>query len=289
MKKSIKRLCAFVSAGVLALTVAVTAVPNTAGADVSKAGKEAAKKEFDASGNTVYHAYFGLQQKETWIFRDEWTNPSNGLNGDKLPDKKFEETMYRSGQNGNEVQSGKVYDAELKGNGVYSVGVDELAGILTQGETNDGGVMSMLYVDTDIPVSAKDKVTISDWKLEIDGMEQTIPETVYHNEEAEAECKLIRFDPFNQYHKDQGQYPECPTVKTPNDSVKITFTVSGFDVDNPDAVEATPTPAADTAGSSSSSSSSDGGGLSSGAVAGIVIAVVVVIAIIVVVVKKKND
>lgn len=293
MRKSIKKLCALASASVLALTVAITAVPNTAGAtNVSKAGKEAAKKAFDATGNTEYHAYFGMQQDQSWIFRDEWYAEENGLNGTKIPEgQKFEETVYKSGDAGNEVQSGKVYDAVIKGNGVYSVGVDGLAGILTQGETNDGGRMMMLYCDTDIPTTAKDKVVISDLKLEIDGMEQTLPENVYYNEEAHAESNLLRFDPYNLYHKEQGQYPECPTIKTPNDSVRITFTVSGFDVDNPEAVEATPTPAADTAGSDSADSadSNNGGGLSTGAVAGIVIAVVVVIAIIVVVVKRKND
>lgn len=293
MRKSIKKLCAIASASVLALTVAVTAVPNTAGAtNVSKAGKEAAKKAFDASGNTEYHAYFGMQQEKSWIFRDEWYAEENGVNGTKIPEgQKFEETVYKSGDNGNEVQSGKVYDAVIKGNGVYSVGVDGLAGILTQGETNDGGRMMMLYCDTDMPVAAKEKITISDLKLEIDGMEQTLPENVFFCEESETESGLLRFDPYNLYQKEQGAYPECPSIKTPNDSVKITFKVSGFDVDNPDAVEATPTPAADTASSASDSSSADnnGGGLSSGAVAGIVIAVVVVIAIIVVVVKRKND
>ena len=54
---------------------------------------------------------------------------------------------------------------------------------------------------------------------------------------------MFRLDPFNSYQKDQGAYPGCPSVRTPNDSVEITFKVSGFDVDNPDAVEATPTPA----------------------------------------------
>lgn len=288
MKKSIKKVLAIASASFLALAAAITVVPNTAEAGTpSKACKKAAKAAFDPSGKTEYHAYFGMQQKNSWIFRDPWYEAENGLNGKTLPEGGDFNTVYQNKDGNNPFEGPVLTDAVIKGNGVYSVGVENLGGILTNAERDESGEMSMLFCNTDIPTTAKDKVTISDLKFEIDGMEQTLPENIFFCEESELETGLIRFDPFNAYQKDQGAYPDCPTIRTPNDSVKITFKISGFDVDDPDAVEATPTPVPEA--TSSSSSSSNGGGLSAGAVAGIVIAVVAIIAIIVVVVKKKND
>ena len=86
MRKSIRKIIAIASASVMALTFAVTSAPNASAGTISKAAKEAAKAAFDASGKTTYHAYFGLQQTESWIFRDEWYQEENGLNGTNLPD-----------------------------------------------------------------------------------------------------------------------------------------------------------------------------------------------------------
>ena len=58
MRKSIRKIIAIASASVMALTFAV--------------------------------AYFGLQQTESWIFRDEWYQEENGLNGTNLPDGAYE-------------------------------------------------------------------------------------------------------------------------------------------------------------------------------------------------------
>lgn len=291
MRKSIRKIIAIASASVMALTFAVTSAPNASAGTVSKAAKEAAKAAFDASGKTTYHAYFGLQQTQSWIFRDEWYQEENGLNGKNLPNGAYEGKMYQSKDNANsEVPGATVTDAEIKGNGVYTVGVKDLGGVLTSAESSQQAVMSMLYVSTDIPMSAyKDgKIQVTDWKLKIDNTSVTLQDDIFVPTEYTDESGLFRFDPFNSYQKDNGAYPSCPSVRTPNDSVEITFKVSGFDVDNPDAVEATPTPAAD-ASSSSSGSSSSSSSISGGAVAAIVVVAVVVIAGIVVVVKRKKD
>lgn len=299
MKKSIKKLIAVASASFMALTLAVTAVPNSASAATSKAGKQAAKAEFDPNGE--YHAYFGLQQKESWIFRDEWYQKENGLGGTswkKTEGLDYESGLFRSGQNGLEaIEGATVTDAVIKGNGTYTVGVEGLNGVLSDAESEKQAVMSMIYVSTDIPWSAKgNPVTISDVKLTLDGMDQVLPaEVFYPMEYIEKDCAIIRFDPFNLYQKDKGTYADCPSILTPRDTIQITFTVSGFANDNPDAVEATPepAPATDDANSSSSSSSdskSDGGGIGTGAIIAIVVVVVIVIAAIVVVAtKKKRD
>lgn len=297
MRKSIKKLIAIASASVMALTLAVTAVPNSAGATgASKAGKKAAKAEFDPNGE--YHAYFGMQQKESWIFRDEWYNPETGMDGTswkKTDGLTFDKgTLFQSANNAlSAIEGTTVTDAVLKGNGVYSVSVEGLNGVLADAESSKQAVMSMIYVTTDIPWKAKDNpVVISDVKLTLDGMDQVLPaEVFYPIEYIENDCAVLRFDPFNLYQKENGPYPDCPSILTPRDSIKITFTISGFANDNPDAVEVTPTPApaADDSGSSSGSTSESSGGMGTGAIIAIVVVVVIVIAAIIVVATKKKE
>ena len=79
MRKSLRKVAATLSALTLALAVTATAVPADVSAATSKAGKKAAKAEFDADG--TYHAYFGFQEKGSWIFRDEWYSDTLGIDG----------------------------------------------------------------------------------------------------------------------------------------------------------------------------------------------------------------
>ncbi len=293
MRKSIKKMIAVASASLMALAFAVTAAPISVGATgTSKAGEEAAKAEFDPNGE--YHAYFGLQQNESWIFRDEWYHPENGLGGtswEKTSGLTYESGLVQSGDDGiTAIEGAKVTDAVIKGNGVYTVGVEGLNNVLTDAESEKQAQMRMIYVSTDMPWTAKDNpVTISDVKLSLDGVSQALPaEVFYPMEYIENDCAVIRFDPFNYYQQDNGDYPDCPSIITPRDSIKITFTVSGFANDNPDAVEATPEPA-QSSDSSSSDSDSGSGGIGTAGVVGIVVVVIVIVAIIVVVAKKKRD
>ena len=284
----LRKITSALAASTLALALATTMLPATADAAtvVSKEGKKAAKAEFNP--DNTYHAYFGLQQTETWIFRDEWYSETLGKTGTKLGDgNNFDGTLFQNGDDGSTpIQGATVTDAEITGNGTYTVGVEGLNGCLTQ---NQSAVLSMIYVDTDVPVAAKDTFKISDVKLVIDNKTQTLPEKLFYNEEAEGDSGLLRFDPVNTYQKDQGAYPDCPSVVTPNDSIKITFTVSGLSKDNPDAVEATPTPAPKADDASSDSSDSDSkSSISAPVVVGIVVAVVVIAGVVVVVTRKKK-
>ncbi len=297
MRKSIQKLIAVASASVMALALAVSIVPASALAETSKSGVEASKKAFDPSGATEYHAYFGLQQSESWIFRDEWYSDTLGIDGTSMTEAnlKFDQgTLFQSKDNAVSALEGtKVTDAVIKGNGVYTVKVEGLNGVLAQAaQENEKAVVSMIYVDTDIPMAAKDNpVTISDWKLKLDGNSQSLPAEVYYPAEYTDESGLLRFDAVNTYQKDQGDYPDCPSIVTPQNSIEVTFKVSGMAVDNPEAVEATPEPVKDSSSSSSSSDSdSEGGsGIGTAGVVGIVVVVIVIVAVVVVVVKKKKD
>jgi cobalamin biosynthesis Mg chelatase CobN len=98
---------------------------------------------------------------------------------------------------------------------------------------------------------------------------------------------LIRFDAVNAYQKDKGEYADSPDIGTPTDSIQLTFTVSGFNSDNPDAVEgagdATSTNDDGTAAATSEVSSDSS---SSSPVVPVVIVIIVIVVVVVVVVKK---
>lgn len=298
MRKTLKKIAATLAACTMAFAVAASVVPNTAEAvEPSKAGKKAAKAEFDPDG--TYHAYFGMQQTGSWIFRDEWYSETLGTEGKDLKksDLPYEGAVYQSGQDGLVKMDGTVTDVEITGNGTYTVGVEGLNGCLTT-TTGDDVKLAMLYVSTDIPMTAKDSpVTISDWKLTMDGSETSLPSDVFFPAEYTDESGLIRFDAVNTYQTDKGIYADGPTVMPPSDSIKITFTVSGFNSDNPDAVEQAEDPAAgseaggsDDASTGNQASSSESSGGSATMPIVIVVIVVIVIAVVaVVVVKKKKE
>lgn len=239
-EKNIEKIAMTVSASAMLMAVAVTALPNTvdAATPVSKEAKKAGKKKFDPAG--TYHAYFGLQQTQTWIFRDPWYSDTLGLHGTSFEgsDCTFND-FCQSGPDNLIKLDAKVTDAEITGNGFYTVSLENInKGLASSDPSAD---LAMVYVDTDIPVSAKDTIQISDVKLYMDDMPITIPKEIFYHWKEEAESNLIRFDVVNSYQKEQGYY-ESPSVVAPSDSIKITFKISGMAKDNPDAVEPTPTP-----------------------------------------------
>lgn len=293
MRKTLKKVAATLAAAALALAVTATAVPANVSAATSKAGKKAAKAEFDADG--TYHAYFGFQETGTWIFRDEWYSDTLGIDGKdmKKANLTFDNgTLFQSGTEGvTAIEGTVVQDAEIKGNGTYTVGVTGINGSLA-GDSETA--VSMIYVDTDIPWAAKDNpVTFSDWKLTVDGREVSLPDDIFYPAEYIDQSGLIRFDAMNSYQKDKGEYEESPDVAIPSDSIQITFTVSGFNSDNPDAVAAADDTASAEGGTEAAATSetvSDSSSSSSSPVVPIVIvvAIVVIVIVVVVVVKKKK-
>lgn len=278
MRKSFKKVAASALAAVMALTVVVS-VGNTA---------SAAKASFDPAG--TYHAYVGFQQSGSWRFHDECTSETTGLNGTDIKEAGFnyETDVFRSGDNGLEKIDGVVEGAELKGNGTYTVKISDLNDSLTSvpDGCTDELKMAMVYLSTDMPADAKDKVQFSDVSLKVDGKTVTLPSTQFFKPET-LELGYTSLYLIDTYAKDQGEYADSPELAVaPSDSIEITFTISGFTNDNPDAVAETPTPAPTKA--ADTSNDSDEGGVNGGLVAGIVVAVVVVVGVVVVVVRKKK-
>lgn len=292
MRKSLRKVAATLSALTLALAVTATAVPTDVSAATSKAGKKAAKAAFDADG--TYHAYFGIQETGTWIFRDEWYSDTLGIDGKdmKKANLTFDNgTLFQSGGTDGvtAIEGTQVQDVEIKGNGTYTVGVSNLNNALdTKGDAETK--ISMIYVDTDIPMTAKDNpVTISDVKLTCDGKEISLPSEPFFPSEYTDESGLLRFDAMNSYQKDKGEYADSPDITVvPTDSIQITFTVSGFNSDNPDAVAPADDASSASSDANTTSDASTTSSKKSSPVVPIVIVVVVVAVVAVVVVKKKK-
>ena len=274
MRKTLKKVFASATAALLALT-AIVGVSDT----------KAQAAEFDPAGS--YFATVGFQQSTTWIFHDECTSETLGLTGTELNGLNYETDVMQSGDDGTVKVDGEVKSVELKGNGTYTVSITGLNGILTADQTAE---MTMIYLSTNLPADAKDKVTFSDVTLKLDNKTVTLPEKQFFKPET-LEAGYTSLYLYDTYARDQGEYAECPSIVTPNDSIEITFTVAGFANDNPDAVAPAEDEATsdDAAASSSSSEAEDSDSSGSFPVVPIVVvAVVVVVVIVVVVVTRKK-
>ena len=292
MRKALRKVAATLAACTMAFALAASVVPNTAeaGVDCSKAGKKAGKAEIDLDG--TYHAYFMFQQKDSWVFRDAWFSPTLGTEGTGFGEGASFDQMLTNLNVENAIPiGGTLTDAEIKGNGTYTVSV---TGIDASKLDPDAAKITMIGVSTDIPSKAIEDgtITISDVKLNIDGVTKVDGEEPFFNVDAK-EWGLYEFDIVNLY---QNEGYQSPTVLLPNDSVEITFTVSGFNSDNTDAVASADddtSAAGDDAGTSgtsgTTSSASSEGGSSTTAVVVVVIVVIIIAVVAVVIVKKKKN
>lgn len=279
MRKLFKKVAASAMAAALALTV-VASVGSTASA--------AKKVAFDPAGS--YKAFVGFQQSGSWRFHDECTSETLGINGTDLAGNNYETDVLRSGENGIEKIDGVVEGADLTGNGTYTVKITDLNGSLTSvpdGTSPDDMKITMVYLSTNLPADAKDKVQFTDVSLKVDGNEITLPETQFIKPET-LDAGYTSLYLIDTYAKSQGEYADSPELAVaPNDSIEITFTISGFANDNPEAVPATPTPEP-TKAAEADSADEGGSSVNGGVVAAVVAAVVVVAGVVVVVTRKKK-
>ncbi len=269
MRKSLKKIVSAITAGAMALALGVTVIPSVAFAanDPTKEAIALGKKDFDPNGE--YNAYFMFQADGCWVFRDPFFKKETGIdnaNWDKmLTTLDVEEAKPVDGQ---------ITDVKIKGNGTYTVGVKGLNGCVT----NDGNThVKFVGVSTDIP--SNDTVKITNVKTKIDGITKLTQDNAIIDEEAEDAPHTLCFNTANTYRNTKELKTE---FQIPNDSVEVTFTVSGFAKDDPDAKEATPTPAA------KSNDKKDDSKSSVPVVPIVVVVAVVVVAGVVVVVTSKK-
>ena len=235
------------------------------GVDAEAAQAEEATEpavQFDPKG--TYHAYL-LLQTPNWTFRDAW-NSANGIDSDK-----FGNFIY-----GNETNEkyGLVTDAEIKGNGTYTVSVTDFGSIFADDfKTGNQDYFNILGVSTDIPVN--DTVKITDVKLVVDGSTRHTYKEAYLNPDDTEFLTVLVQNRWNDDVKEISYYP------TPATSLEIKFTVSGFDYDNEAQATEAPTEAPTQAPAPAPQSSSS-------TVVIVVAVVVLAVAVVLVITGKKN-
>lgn len=255
---------------------------------VSPAQAAKKKKAFDPNGK--YHATLGIQTcTDLWLTHMGYYEKSqnsyyNTENADKL--------MYKDKEtNKDTAATGTLTNTEIAGNGTYTV---KLEGLDSMNETD----ISQLHIATDIPLN--DTVKFTDVKATINGKEiLRFDEGVPENEEPYLQGGMVILL-LNHWRaelvKDVAAKGLSENVEsgwkllngTGDDNIEITFTVSGFDYDNPDAVAATEPPAADNAADSGAASASSTSGTSGVPAAPIAAAVIVIVIAAIVISKKKK-
>ena len=232
---------------------------------------------FDPNGE--YNVYFGVQTA-AYSFRNAW-NDNYGLG---TPE--FDQITGWSG-NDEVVRTGTITDAVIKGNGTYTV---SLTGV---DFADDAETLNLLFLSTDIPLDSDVKIT--DITVKMGGKKVYDFDESYQDPDTKDYIKTLLINAYNDAFKADNEF--AYTLSAGMD-IEITFTVSGFGYDNPDAAPSGDSSATETTQASETTTAAEAatsagaeasqGGVSVGVIIAIVAAVVVVAAIVVVAVKKKK-
>lgn len=284
MTKRIYRLLAGGFAFVFALAAFMSV--STVSEAVNKMAEKWGKTPLALDEGTEYHAYLVVQVKESWVCRYFPYDDEMGVENRELWDKIWT-TCNRDDA---EPVSGTIEDAVIKGNGRYTIKVKGLDGSLNAETAGGEPEFSILAIATDIPVD--DRITFDNISVKMDGNEVATKNTdgLYYDKDFEVDPKLYCIDLINTWHAESTD--KAISAMLPNDSIEISFDVSGFNYDNPDAVEATPEAeaASDDAAASTDKADSNGEEKSTGAVSTVLIIIGVVIAcgaVVAVFVRRK--
>ena len=186
---------------------------------VKEAAAEAgmSQEEADALKAAGFHAYIGVQGKDTYIFRNAWYD-NYGRDDAEHP------WFYRltgwddeTNEDKNADYGGTFYDSDVNGDGEYAVS-------LVTGEKGFGttAAFNLLFVSTDIPSKLIEAgyLTISNVKTKVGGAATQD----YTEVDLSGEYALIRvIDTYNQPADPFGY-----TVPGADETITISFTVSGW-------------------------------------------------------------
>lgn len=212
----------------IAISVALfsTLLPktNASAAETNAEGKAAVEAELKLDEGKEYHAYMLFQAQNSWVYRGKFWEADKGPkseNWDKLLTSLNVTTPV--------VVDGTVEDAVIKGNGHYTVRLSGLNGSPSAGA--DNAEFGILGFSTDIPKN--DTIKFDNIKVTIDGTEKgtVTGNDVYYDKDDIDDPGLITVEVFNAWHEECVNLP----LTLPNDSLEISFDVSGFQYDNPDA------------------------------------------------------
>lgn len=265
---------------------------------------EAAK--FDPNGE--YDAYLLVQFNGSWVFRNSYSEASyGGINKDFQYSNQL---CYIDDATKEAVpKDGTFTDAKLKGNGTYTITLEGPDVNATADKLGTG--INLIGITTNMPADAAEIVKFTDVKIVVNDSAvttYTYPEGTADEEKLEKEgyVDILGVNTWNDkvcadanaLLGGDDNFPPAGVSK-----ISVTFTVSGFANDNPDAVAptepetTTAAPAADnnnTTATTTAAAESSSNGLPTVAIIGIVAGVAIVVIVIIVVAvtaskKKKNN
>lgn len=232
--------------------------------------------ELDKSGE--YEARLGIQAQTadeiTWVQRIGYYDNDDG------------QQVY-SGTYGKDTcvyYDGTFTDATIKGNGTYTVSytTSDIAGVER---------FTQLHVATNIPYTTE--ITFSDLTVEINGSKIGTYRSVFVDDDNVAGdyCVLLAFNHWRKHINDDTAAFDPLCIPTSGEiTISLTFTVSGFDYDNPDQTEPETTAAPTTEAPETTAPVADAGSSAPASQSWIyiVVAIVVVAAVVIIVVVSKK-
>ncbi|MBP0958098.1 MAG: hypothetical protein J5997_12130 [Oscillospiraceae bacterium] len=180
-----------------------------------------------ASAEDTYHAYIGVQSA-SFSFRNAWYEPSygKGVTGDDGM-VYFDQITGWDGPTA--VSKGGVFtDAEITGDGTYTVSVTDF-------DFGSDESLNLLFVSTDIPLDSG--VTISDVKVVMDGNTKYTFDEAYLSPDAKEYLEPMC---INIWNDDLGKEEGLFGYVMPENSIELTFTVSGLGAASAEAEEEAP-------------------------------------------------
>ncbi len=161
-----------------------------------------------------FHAYIGVQGKDTYVFRNAW-NDNYGMNDEANP---FFYRLTGWDESNNAVDYGGTFvDVDITADGEYTVS-------LTTGDMGFGTTeaFNLLFVSTDIPSKL-----VEDGFLTIENVKTKVGDAAtkeFTNVDLSGTYAMIKvIDVYNMTEDPFGY-----TVPGANASISITFTVAGF-------------------------------------------------------------
>lgn len=251
------------------------------------AGEAAGSADVDLDGK--YNAYIGFQSP-SYSFRNAFDDATYGRDTEY-----FNQITGWDASNNAVTIPGTLTDTVIDGNGTYTISANGIEFAADDFASQDH--MNLIFISTDIPNTGA--ITISDIKLNINGRDVSTNPIV--SPDSVDYLNMLIQNIWNDDVATIGYY-EVPVT-----DINITFTVSGFNYDNPDATgdaEAAPADdasASETAPADTQTDDTDevsaidtGADASASGVNPVVVVVIVVVVVavaagVVVVLKKKKE
>lgn len=271
--------------GILAAIVSIGAITNTAYAyeynEQGKAAKQAAEnKEINLDKGGEYHAYMLITVQESWVFRSRFFEAGQGVDFDN-----YNQLVTSLNGADNTPLGGSFEDAVITGNGHYTLKLTDIGGKLSTG-AEDKASLAILGFTTDIPYNQG--ITFDNVNVIIDGIDKGTRsgEDVYYDKDDSLDPGLCTVELANIWH-DECKNPL--SLSLAQDTIEISFDVSGFNYDNPNAVKQEETVSATPAEDSTEQSKTDTDDNSFPILplAGGLIVIIIIAAGIIIYVKKK--